>query len=182
MEENAARYVRVAAGLSARIDGCPADRWSAQSPCPQWTARDVVAHVVEVHRRMVAGLEQAQASPVADDEDVAIAWHAASKAVSAALANPSTASQVVGGRFGQATFEQLVGTLLCADALVHTWDLARASGQDEVLDIEAVRAAHAHLTPLDEMLRVPGGFGPKLEPPAGADEQTRFLCFVGRRG
>jgi hypothetical protein len=31
------------------------------------------------------------------------------------------------------------------------------------------------------MLRVPGGFGAKLEPPPGADEQTRFLAFVGRQ-
>jgi hypothetical protein len=31
------------------------------------------------------------------------------------------------------------------------------------------------------MLRQPGAFGPKVDPPAGADLQTEFLCFLGRR-
>ena len=30
------------------------------------------------------------------------------------------------------------------------------------------------------MMRVPGVFGPKVEAPAGADEQTRMLAFMGR--
>jgi hypothetical protein len=27
----------------------------------------------------------------------------------------------------------------------------------------------------------PDDIGPKVEPPEGADPQTRFLCFLGRR-
>lgn len=30
------------------------------------------------------------------------------------------------------------------------------------------------------MIRMPGVFGPKVEPPPGADLQTRLLCFTGR--
>ena len=44
-----------------------------------------------------------------------------------------------------------------------------------------VEAAHAFLQPNDEMLRGPGAFADKIEPPDGADAQTRLLCFVGRR-
>jgi hypothetical protein len=36
------------------------------------------------------------------------------------------------------------------------------------------------MRPNDEAIRRPGGFGPKLEPPAAADEQTAFLAFLGR--
>jgi hypothetical protein len=36
------------------------------------------------------------------------------------------------------------------------------------------------MVPVDEMLRRPGGFGPKIEPAAGADAQTRYLNFLGR--
>jgi hypothetical protein len=77
-------------------------------------------------------------------------------------------------------FEQLVGTLLSADTLIHTWDLARGAGLDENLDARSVAAVLAFMMPNDELLRVPGGFGPALEPPAGADEQVRLLCFAGR--
>ena len=34
---------------------------------------------------------------------------------------------------------------------------------------------------MDEMMRTPGGFGPKIDPPPGADVQTRLLAFTGRR-
>ena len=35
------------------------------------------------------------------------------------------------GMFGEQTFESLVGRLVCSDTLIHTWDLARATGQVE---------------------------------------------------
>jgi hypothetical protein len=31
------------------------------------------------------------------------------------------------------------------------------------------------------MFRAPGGIGPELATPPGADEQTRYLAFLGRR-
>ena len=67
------------------------------------------------------------------------------------------------------------------DVLVHTWDLARTIGADERLDEEFVRQAYEALKPMDAMIRQPRVFGPKLEPPAGADLQTEFLYFLGRR-
>jgi uncharacterized protein (TIGR03086 family) len=82
--------------------------------------------------------------------------------------------------FGEQTFESLVGRLLCTDTLVHSWDLARATGQDEQLDPAAVAASAELLTPIDEAIRRPGGFAPKIDPPGDADEQTQFLCFCGR--
>ena len=33
---------------------------------------------------------------------------------------------------------------------------------------------------MDEMMRGSGAFGPKVEAPPGADEQTRLLAFLGR--
>jgi hypothetical protein len=74
----------------------------------------------------------------------------------------------------------MVGRILSSDVLVHTWDLARAVGGDETLDQDAVAQAYKGLQPMDAMLRQPGVFGPKVEPPEGADLQTEFLCFLGR--
>jgi uncharacterized protein (TIGR03086 family) len=69
---------------------------------------------------------------------------------------------------------------LCTDTLIHTWDLARATGQDEALDEEGVTKAMEFLTPIDEAIRRPGGFGTKVEPRPDADAQTRLLNFSGR--
>jgi uncharacterized protein (TIGR03086 family) len=182
MSEVADRYARVAAEFTARVQGCSPADWSAASPCEGWSARDVVAHVVTGHRRALAVMSGEDATPAAEDEDLVAAWRAANAAVTAVLADPERAQAETDTPFGRQPFETLVGTALCADTLVHTWDLARATGQDEHLDPEAVIATATWVTPMDEMMRHPGVFGPKVAPPPGADDQTQLLCFLGRPG
>lgn len=181
MAEVSERYGRIAADLDRRIRGCAADGWGAASPCEGWSAKDVVVHVVDTHRRVLAMLDGGEARPVELDDEVIDGWDSATGDVAAALADDSRASTVVTGMMGEQPWEQVVGRLLCADTLAHTWDFATATGQDDRLDPAAVAAATEFLTPMDEAIRRPGGFGPKLEPAAGADDQTRLLAFLGRR-
>jgi hypothetical protein len=75
----------------------------------------------------------------------------------------------------------VIGRFVTMDLLVHTWDLARTVGADEHLDEGSVRGAYEALKPMDAMIRQPSFFGPKLDPPDGADLQTEFLYFLGRR-
>jgi uncharacterized protein (TIGR03086 family) len=182
MSEVAERYARIADTFTARLEGVPTGAWAEPSPCPGWTARDVAKHVVDTHRAVLTRLSGGDPTPPDADEDLRTAWKVESAAMRAALADPERAGKRVKGMGGEQSFEQLVGNLVCADTLIHTWDLARASRQDDRLDPAAVEAAQAFMGPNDEMLRSPGGFGPKIEPPAGADAQTRLLCFVGRQG
>jgi uncharacterized protein (TIGR03086 family) len=74
-----------------------------------------------------------------------------------------------------------VGRWICIDLVVHGWDLARATGQNERIDPAEARRVYEALAPMDEMMRGPQAFGPKLEPPDGADEQARVLAFLGRQ-
>src|SRR5215831_4817429 len=160
MSEHAERYRRVAAGFSARVDGIGTDQWDAPTPCPAWTVRDLVGHVVSVHRAILGGRDVAPPPPPADDADLAAAWHRATADVSAALADPVGATAPVGGRFAPMPFEQLVGMLGCFDTIVHTWDLARATGQDERLDPAAVTFSFDALRPNDDAIRGDGAYGP----------------------
>ena len=116
-----------------------------------------------------------------DDEDPAEAWRAAYAAIVDLTEDPAAMGELVDGPAGKMPFEQMLDSFVCMDVLVHTWDLARAVGTDEHLDEASVAQAYATLQPMDEQIRRPGFFGPKLEPPAGADLQTEFLYFVGRR-
>jgi uncharacterized protein (TIGR03086 family) len=181
VSEIAERYGRVADGVTRLVDGCPPGAWSNPSPCEGWTAHDVARHVVTTHRSILTRLSGGDPSPPDSDEDLAAAWQVESGAVRAALADPDRSATSVTSMGGEQPFAELVGTLLCADTVIHSWDLARATGQDERLDPAAVEAARAFLEPNDAMLRVPGGFGPKVAPPAAADPQTLLLSFVGRR-
>jgi uncharacterized protein (TIGR03086 family) len=180
MSENAERYARIANGFDARVAGLAGHSWTAPTPCSQWSVQDLVGHVVSVHRQVIAGLDASAPPPPATDADLVGAWRGARAAIASALGDPQRALAPVSGRFAPMPLEDLIGRLLCADTLVHTWDLARASGQDEQLDPGGVTYAFAMLLPADEAIRGPGSFGPKIGPPPDADEQTRFLCFLGR--
>jgi uncharacterized protein (TIGR03086 family) len=179
VSEVADRYRRVADGFSAKLAGVGTNGWSSPSPCDGWSARDVTVHVIRT-TASVRGLLGDDGPEVDADGDLVAQWAARHASVEAALADPSHASTELKSGFGNQTFESLVGRLLCSDTLVHTWDLARATGQDERLDPAAVAAALGMLEPLDETLRRPGGFAPKRPVAAGADDQTRLLAFCGR--
>ena len=180
MSEVSERYGSIANGFTARVLDVAPDQWSVTTPCSEWTVRDLVTHVITTQRRVLAALEGGEALEVDSDEDLRRAWAAASGAVMDAVTDPETASKTVSGMFGEQPFESLVGRMVCADTLVHTWDLARAIGQDEALDPDAVAHCTEFLGPLDEAIRRPGGFAEKIEPPSDADEQTRFLNLCGR--
>jgi uncharacterized protein (TIGR03086 family) len=181
MSEAIARYELVAAGFDQRIRAIPADQWDAQSPCEGWTARDVVAHVVRNHRSMAAAATGEEAQEFAADTDPARAWSDAYERMRTLSKDPDVLSKPVSGPGGPIPLEQALGSLVSMDTHIHTWDLARAVGGDERLDPDVVRFSWEMLQPMDAMLRRPGVFGPKLDPPAEADDQTRLLYFLGRR-
>ena len=181
MSETAERYRLIGGGFDARVEATPADGWDAPSPCSEWTARDVVGHVVGNHRWLVTAVRGGEPQPMADDEDPAEAWRGAYRAILALSEDPEAMGQLVDGPAGKMPFGQMLDRFVCMDVLVHTWDLARAVGADEHLDEASVSQAYETLKPMDEQIRTPGFFGPKLEPPPAADTQTEFLYFVGRR-
>jgi uncharacterized protein (TIGR03086 family) len=174
------RYRGVADGFSTRLDGVGDDQWALPTPCTDWTVRDLAAHVITTHRRVLSSLEGGEAVDADLGADLAAQWQEATRAIVDAISDEARATTMVGGMFGEQPFESLVGRLLCSDTLVHTWDLARATGQAEQLDPAAVAACEEFLTPIDEAIRRPGGFAPKIDPPADADDQTKFLNFCGR--
>lgn len=175
------RYMSVSRGFDARVRAVSPGQWEAPTPCEGWTAHDLMAHVVENHRGVIASVRGGESTPLGAGEDPKQAWEDASLAIIEITADPEAAATEVDGPTGKIPAGQVIGQFMTMDVLVHTWDLARAIGADERLDEEFVRQAYEALKPMDAMIRQPGVFGPKLEPPAGADAQTEFLYFLGRK-
>jgi uncharacterized protein (TIGR03086 family) len=125
------------------------------------------------------GIEVPKAPAV--DDDPAAAWEAVSDAIQAALDDPEVAGREFDMRMGRYRVDDAVSMFCLGDVLVHTWDLARATGLDETLDPAEVRGLLAGMEPMDEVLRASGHFGPRVDVPADADEQTRLIAFTGRR-
>lgn len=123
--------------------------------------------------------EMGELPAAAPDADLAAAWQEIGEGLAEAIADPACAEVKIPSPMGPVPFGSMV-ELMPEDVLIHTWDLARATGGDEKLDEEIVRHVYELFKPMDEVLRQPWAFGPKVTPPPDADLQTEFLCFVGR--
>ena len=182
MSEISERYRRVAGQMTQRAAAVADGAWESPSPCDGWVARDVVRHMVEW---MPPFLEAGSGVDAPDgpsvDQDPLGAWQALTDWIQGLLDDPSVAaSQFSHPRAGQHSLEDAIATFILGDVLVHTWDLARATGGDERLDPDEVHRMITGIEPYDEMLRSSGHYGPRVEVPAGADEQTRLIAFMGR--
>jgi uncharacterized protein (TIGR03086 family) len=181
MTEISERYRRLAREFGRRVDAVAADGWDAPSPCPGWTARDVLRHVLDSHRNMPrhAGIEVQLTRSV--DDDPHGAWVEARDAMQALLQDPERAGKEYDGYFGRTSVERTVDTFLGLDLLVHGWDIARATGQDETLPEEEVVRVHQDALGLGETIRMDGACGPPVELGTDASDQDRLLAYLGRR-
>ena len=178
-QETIARVSKLIDDFDARVKNAGTDKWDSPAPCENWKARDVVAHVAANLNRVSAGLQGQQPREIGPDEDIVSAWNTAKEGLLAALPNADLSAKMP-TPLGEMPAEQFIGRIIATDVLVHTWDLARATGGDETLDQSAVESAYSGLKPMDAMIRMPGVFGPRIDAPEGADVQTQFLNFTGR--
>jgi uncharacterized protein (TIGR03086 family) len=149
---------------------------------PEWTALDVVRHLVEWFPPFLArgaGVPL-PSGPDVDDDPVA-AWRTMSDGIQALLEDPASATKILTNpHVGEVPVPIAVSRFFTTDVFMHTWDLARATDQDETLDPQRCAVMLEGMLPLDELLRVSGQYGPKVEVPEDADVQTRLLAFIGR--
>ena len=174
---------RHAAAFTARVDGVPDGGWDRPAPVAGWLARDVVRHLVEWFPAFLhagSGIRLPEGPSV--DDDPAGAWAAQRDAVQALLDDPASADLVLENpHLGSVPLPEAIDRFYTADVFMHTWDLARATGQDETLDPEMCRRLYEGMLPMDELLRSSGQYGAKVPVPADADAQTLLLGFIGRR-
>ena len=182
MEETISqRFARLSGAFVDKVKAVPADKWSAPSPCEDWKAIDVVRHVSETPGMFFQMIgKEPPAVPSVDDDPVA-AVEAMRANLQQALDDPEVARTEFDGFFGRSTFEAAVDRFLNFDLVVHNWDLSRATGLDEHIDDHDVQRLEVAARAFGDAARAPGVFGPELNPPEGADRQTKLLAFVGRK-
>jgi uncharacterized protein (TIGR03086 family) len=176
----AERHRQIAGGFTERVHS--AEQWDAPSPVAGWTARDVVRHLVEWLPSFLAagaGVELPK-GPSVNDDPVA-AWQAHSAGVQALLDDPETPKRsLVNRHIGEVPLDQAIDRFYTSDVFMHTWDLARATGQEVRLDPEFCAVLLAGMEPLEDVIRSSGQYGPRVPTPDDADAQTRLLGFIGR--
>lgn len=182
MSEQAERYRRIADRFTETVRAVPEDAWENPAPPEGWVARDVVGHLVAWLPAFFFDTWGIQAPPAPTvDEDPVVAWEAVDGAIRGAFADPEIANGERETRMGRSTFAQTFDMIGTTDVFLHTWDLARATGLDETLDPDEVHTLLVGMEPFDELLRQSGHYGPRVEVPDDADEQSRLIAFIGRR-
>ncbi len=174
----------VAAGFTERVVGADrAGAWGAPAPVEGWVARDVVRHLLEWFPGFLGsgtGIEL-PTGPSVDDDPVG-AWRTRVDAVQALLDDPASAGRVLSNpHLGDVPLPEAVSRFYTADVFMHTWDLARATGQSEALDPDLCTELLAGMEPVDELLRSSGQYGPRVDVADDADPVTRLVAFIGRR-
>ena len=179
-ESPAERHREVAGLFTERVLGVR--DWDAPSPVAGWVARDVVRHLVEWLPPLLsggAGVELA-GGPSAE-EDPVLAWRAHCDAVQGLLDDPATQGRVlVNPHIGEVPLDRAVDQFYTADVFMHTWDLARATGQDDRLDAGFCSRLLVGMEGVEEAMRSSGQFGARVEVSEGAGPQDRMLAFIGR--
>jgi len=182
MSEISQRYRRVAGGFTEKAREVPAGAWDNPAPCDGWVARDVVRHMVEwMPALCLANVGITIPNMPSADDDPLGAWLALDTAFQSALDDPEVAALEFDMFMGRYRVDDAISTFCLGDILVHTWDLARATGLDETLDATEVHSMYEGIQPMDEALRQSGHYGPRVDVPADADEQTKLIAFTGRQ-
>jgi uncharacterized protein (TIGR03086 family) len=178
-------FVRALDGFEAVLAAVPADRWLSPSPCEGWAAVDVAGHVTAgllVVEMRAAGRPLPRDDPdwreVAGADPVA-SWRAVRARMMAEL-TPGALDRAIPLAFGDVMTlrEWLEGSL--PELLVHTWDLARATGRQVDLDADLVRSALETAERLVPRGRAAGKVGPEVGVADGAGGQARLLALFGR--
>lgn len=176
MSDPVADYDTAADGFAAvlaRVDG----RWDAVSPCEGWTARHVVDHVLDGAGRMTEALGGTVPAVEADGVTV---YAERRRALVDAARRPGALDRMVPGPLGGEMPAVVLLGIMSTDTLIHTWDLARALGEDVDLDADLLHRSWQNIVPMDEAIRRPGVFGPKVDVGADATPQQQALAFFGR--
>jgi uncharacterized protein (TIGR03086 family) len=186
VSENLRLYTTIVFGFEHVLRLVPAAAWDDPSPCEGWTARQVAGHAMGVDNNDAARAGEgtlidafADVAEIAGDDPLetfrAIRWR-----YLVATDRPGALQRPVTSSLGEMTVDAYLGKI-GPDTLVHTWDVARATGVDARLDPAAVRAVYAEMTsrPGDGW-RARGHFQPALASDGDADLQDRLIAFTGR--
>ena len=176
MTEPAEQYRRRADAFESLIARTPPHRWRSPSPCTEWTAKDIVAHVVDYSAKVLhehAGIDDAPR--FANFAGPLDAFRATRAVVEGALDNPATPPNET----------DYIQWSISFDLPQHGWDLAMATSQDPTIAPEEVELLWGPGDPkkFEEAFgwqRKAGWYGPVVAVPENAPLQDRVLGLLGR--
>jgi uncharacterized protein (TIGR03086 family) len=179
-------YARALNATSRVVAGTRREQLDDPTPCPDWTVRDLLNHLINGCLAFAAGARGDPRSIDGEDqtgEDHVAAFEAASAAAIDAFKEPGAMDKVFKMSWGETPAQAALG-LAIADAAVHGWDLTRATKQDMDIDDDI---AEAIFTMTSNMMEPNGSyprgeaFGEPVEVADDAPIVEKMLAYLGRQ-
>jgi uncharacterized protein (TIGR03086 family) len=172
-------FARATARAAVVMDGVAADQLRGPTPCTEWSVQQLIDHPVGSMDYLLGALLGGKPHPrsAAGVED----YRPGVARVLEELGRPGALDRTCMSPLGfEWSVEQATaGTFM--DNLVHTWDLATATGQDPGLDAELADACVAMFLPgMPERGRAAGIIEPAVAVAVSASAQDRLLAALGR--
>lgn len=152
-----------------------AGQLGARTPCDDWTVGELMSHMLDTSRYFIGTARGEQAPPPPPQPTTPLSADP--------VADFQTARDELLQAFGEDGAVERTGPSLgiaFSDALLHGWDLARATGQDETMPDGLASAAyemiHGRFT--DEQRK--GVFKAEVPVAEDASAQERLLAYTGR--
>lgn len=171
-------YERASEWTKDKISGAKGDL-DAQTACEEWTARDLINHLLSGKELFVGAAEGKPPSgppqgrpqellgendPVEAFEDVCLAVLGAFRK-DGVLDTPQM---------------QMMAAIAFVDTLVHGWDLAKGTGQDTTMPSGLAEAAMRAIGGQLTAERRGSSFKPEVEVPADASADAKLIAYMGR--
>jgi uncharacterized protein (TIGR03086 family) len=173
------RYRGLASAFTTKLKGV--DGWDGPTPCAGWSVRDLVGHVVAMHEVHLFQVDRRPLARPDVDQDPLGAFAVIRGQVQADLDDQGRAEQVYTDRFGRWTFAEGIDRSIGTELVIHGWDLARATGQDDRIDLVEIEQVRASLEIVGHDVVRGMMAGPEVQVGPDADDQARLLAYLGRR-
>ncbi|MGV3114158.1 TIGR03086 family protein [Corynebacterium freneyi] len=177
MTEISTRHENVARDFAAVADRVT--KWEAPTPVPEWTAGDIVEHLLAW---FPAALESWGGPTLSDipSRGLAERWRLRTVEVQAILDDRDRAGAIIeSGDFAGMRLDEAIDRLYTADIFMHTWDLARSADVEIHLSGPYATGLREGLAAMGDGLRESGHFGPAVETDSD-DPIDRLMAFIGR--
>jgi uncharacterized protein (TIGR03086 family) len=161
------------------------DQLDGPTPCPDWTVRQLVSHLMYWAPVLERAGRKAPVEPLPDAErDLAVGdWQerlgAQAQALAAAWREPA-AWTGTSRMTGPESPAQLFGGMTLCELVLHGWDLARATDQELACDEATATGLYRLMEPMAAHGRSMGAFGPRVVLADSAPPLPRVLAMSGR--
>ena len=182
MSLNLRNFTRAVYTFDAVVHRVSDEHWDNQSPCEEWSARDVLQHQCGVLGAMTATLvsgETVPPAPIESADEPKTAWGQTRDALLEALDTPGILEREGKFWFGPMSVDQWI-QIVQWDPITHAWDIGKATGVEAFIPNDLAEISYGVIGQMRETLAGWGLIADEIELAQGADPLERFLAMVGR--